>query len=147
MAVASFGPSFHNASPDHSRSVLRAMVRKAMKKTMKKKKSNRLKPRPGRETWHFYGDKDKEYEYKRQGEVIQVWQCVARIVNPTKATRMKGKGKNKPRPARETWHFYGYAQGDADMDYMYKHNGKCTFVWQLVARIEKKKQKGRVPKQ
>ena len=137
---SSFGPSLYNASPDLSRLDLRAMVRKAMK-------SQRLKPRPARETWHFYGDKDKEYQYKKQGGVIQVWQCVARIHHPAKGTKMKGKGSKKPRPARETWHFYGYAQGDADMDMMYKNRGKCTFVWQRVARIDNKKKKRVVPKQ
>ena len=110
------------------------------KRSRKSAKSKKPSPRLPRETWHYYTDADREYMFKRQGnsKCTFVWQCVARIHNPKKGTSKKGK---RPRPTRENWHFFGYAEGNADMERMYKHNGKCTFVWERVARIDDKKKR------
>ena len=103
-----------------------------MKKSMKQPRPS---PRLPRETWHYYALPDREYMFKRHGnsKTTFVWQCVARVHNPKKGTKTTG---SRPRPIREKWHFYGYAEGNCDMEYMYKANGKSTFVWQRVARID-----------
>ena len=38
--------------------------------------------RAQRETWHFYHESNREYQYIRRGDVTFVWQCVAKIYPP-----------------------------------------------------------------